>query len=257
MISLRTIGAAFWLALVFPGTGAARAETLPPSPEPRYVLDEPGWLPRASFESIDDRLESYERETSNQLVVAIFRGIPPGGDAFDFSQRVFEKWKPGQKDKDNGVILFVFAADRELRIHTGYGLEGALPDARCKQIIANEIVPRLRANDREGAIRAGVEAIIAASKGEYKGSGRTHRELIPNEVATWVIIIGIILLFTILEMLRRGGPDDVYTGSGRRTGGWGGGWGGGGGFGGGGFGGGGGFSGGGGSSGGGGAGGSW
>lgn len=243
-----------WLAvvaaLVFSGLHAVRAEEkLPASPSPRYVLDEPGWLGKDGAAELDARLERYERETSNQILVAIFRRLPPGADVFDFSQRVFQKWAPGLRDKDNGMILFLFAEDRKLRIHTGYGLEGAVPDALARRIITTEIAPRLRAGNQREAIIAGADALMAAAKGEYRGTGKTLGDR--GQDGKFPLLPAIIVLAIVIWILIKRRSDDLYSGGGRIPGGWSGG-----GFGGGGWGGGG-FSGGGGSSGGGGAGGDW
>ena len=229
------------------------AAAVPASPEPHYVFDEAGWLGSSAFQTLDARLQANERETSSQLLVAIFKAVPQDAEMVDFSQRVFEAWKPGQAGKDNGAILFVFAADRKMRIHTGYGLEGALPDARCKQIIEEAIAPLLREGRREDAIRSGVEAIIAATKGEYTGSGRTNLYGRDKPGSPLVGILVLILFIIAFWSRRHGNPNVIITHGGSRHGGWGGGWGGGGGF----SGGGGGFSGGGGRSGGGGASGGW
>lgn len=234
----------------------ARAEVaIPRSPTPHYVLDEAGWLDPAEFRALDEKLEAYERETSSQFVVAIFKKLPEGAEVFDFSQRVFEAWKPGTAEKDNGAILFIFAADRKLRIHTGRGMEGVLPDARCKQIIANEIVPLLKNGDESGAVMAGADAMIAAAKGEYKGTGRTNLDEPEEEVDLLLFSLLIIFLIIISKIMSnaRNSRNRRSWGGGSFGGGFGGG---GGGFGGG-SGGGGGFSGGGGDSGGGGAGGDW
>lgn len=241
------------LALTLTGTAAE----VPPSPTPHYVLDEAGWLRPETFRELDGRLQVYERETSSQLLVALFRKLPEGAELTDFSQRVFDAWKPGQADEDNGAILFVFADDRKLRIHTGYGLEGALPDARCKQIISEVIAPLLRENRREEAVVRGTEAMIAAAKGEYAGTGETRLDR--REAPLPLLFFFIIVLLLFIHKAKRGGgggyPDIIITGGGTSHGDWGGS------FGGGGWssdgGGGGGFSGGGGMSGGGGASGDW
>lgn len=227
---------------------------VPASPEPHYVFDEAGWLGSSAFQALEARLQANERETSSQLLVAIFKAVPQGAEMVDFSQRVFEAWKPGQAGKDNGAILFVFAADRKLRIHTGYGLEGALPDARCKQIIEDVIAPLLREGRREDAITRGVEAMIAATKGEYTGTGSTNLDGRDKQNIPLVgILFWIVVMIAVWFQVRRG-QDVIISGGGSRHGGWGGG-----GFSGGGWsgGGGGGFSGGGGRSGGGGASGGW
>jgi uncharacterized protein len=147
-------------------------------------------------------------------------------------------------------------------LQVGYGLEGALPDALAKRIIETEIKPSFRNGDYDGGLGAGVTAILAATQGEYKGTGATVAErgqmTGPGSALPVLILFGIIGLFIFLALVR-GSRRRVYGGWGwtMGSGGWGG-WsgGGGGGGGGGGFSGGG-FSGGGGSFGGGGAGGSW
>lgn len=248
----------FWLAclgLMF-AAPTARAE-VPASPSPHYVYDEARWLGPAAFAAIDKRLQDYERESSSQMLVAIFQALPESAEMVDFSQRVFDAWKPGEKGKDNSAILFFFVNERKIRIHVGYGLEGALPDARCKQIIEEVIAPRLRAENRELAVAAGIEAMIAATKGEYQGTGRTRLDR-RNGIPFPIIILLVIILLVLISSQQHG--DVVITRGGSRHGDWSrGGWGGGGGWSGGGWGGGGGggFSGGGGRSGGGGASGGW
>ncbi len=164
---------AAWFAGLAAMTARA-AEPLPPSPSPYYILDAAHWLNAGQFEALDSQLKAFERETSSQIVVAILPKIPDGEELFDYCQHVFEAWKPGLKGKDNGAILFVFAANHKLRIHTGRGLEGPLPDARCKQIISDVVAPLLRKQDQAGAIAAGARAMMAAAKGEYRGTGQTQ-----------------------------------------------------------------------------------
>jgi uncharacterized protein len=231
------------------------AETLPPPPK-QYFNDYARACRADTVGALNARLEQFERDSSNQVLVVVYPRMASESSIEDFTVRVAESWKVGQKDKDNGAVLFVFINDRKLYLQVGYGLEGVLPDARAKQIIENEIVPRFRQGDVDGGLTAGVEAILASIRGEYTGTGRTVAEgaeagdrLDGRWVfAFFVIFFGFIVLSNALSAGGR-----MVTSRGGRT--YGGGWsGGGGGFGGGG---GGGFSGGGGSFGGGGAGGSW
>jgi general secretion pathway protein G len=143
---------------------AGGAGVVPPSPSPHYIYDGAGWLNEGDFRTLDDEIKSYERETTSQFVVAIFPKIPDGAEMFDFSQHVFEAWKPGLKGKDNGAIFFIFAAEHKVHIRTGRGMGGVLPDESCKQIIDNTVVPLLRKQDRAGAVTEGVRAMIAAAK---------------------------------------------------------------------------------------------
>ncbi|OYV06685.1 MAG: hypothetical protein CFE26_04970 [Verrucomicrobiales bacterium VVV1] len=245
-----------WLLWMLLLLGGVHADTqLPASPTPSYIRDDAKWLSPSAFQSLNENLKNYERETSSQFVVAIFPRIPEGAELFDFSQRLFEDWKPGQKGKDNGAIFLIFAEDRKMRIHTGRGMEGVLPDARCKQIIQDIVAPKLRAGNREAAITAGVDAMIAAANGEYQGTGTTQLDGRSGEKGIpWPFIL--ILIIVIIKVVNFGRRVKYYSAGGwSYTGGssWGGGSGGG--FSGGGSSGG--FSGGGGDSGGGGASGSW
>jgi len=238
------------------------AEVLPPAPG-KYFNDYAGVVSPDTAARLNQTLEDFERSTSSQVLVVVYPRMQSDSSIEDYTVRVAEFWKVGQKGKNNGAVLFVFIQDRKMFLQVGYGLEGALPDALAKQIIENEIKPRFRNGDYNGGLTAGVNAILAAVRGEYKGTGRTvheggvqHRQ---NAVTIFVLVFFGIMALALLAAARRGTSGIVYRRRGYSswggwTGGWsGGGWGGGGGW----SGGGGGFSGGGGSFGGGGAGGSW
>jgi uncharacterized protein len=254
---------------------------MPPAPA-RYFNDYANVVSPATASQLNQTLEDFERSSSSQILVAVFPKMQSDSSIEDYTARVAQSWRVGQKAKDNGAVLFVFIQDRALQMQVGYGLEGALPDALCKRIIENEITPRFKAGDYSGGLSAGVTAILAAAKGEYKGTGGTVADRgIASQGGTlgWLIMLfarhPFLLMLLILVLLyflgrvfqhipgfRSGSGGFLYTSGGFSGGGggWGGGgFGGGGGFSGGGgsFGGGGGFSGGGGSFGGGGAGGRW
>lgn len=232
------------------------AEKLPAVPE-LYFNDYAGVVDAGTAQRLNTKLETFERESSCQVVVAIFPKMESASALEDYTHRVAEAWRVGQKKKDNGCVLFVFIQDRRMRIEVGYGLEGALPDALGKRIIEDEIKPHFRNSDYVGGLTAGVDAILKATRGEYKGSGRTQRDQIVFYAVmamSVVLALGFIVLIRVTSRRPRG---TIY----HRGGGiyWGGStWGGGGGWSSGGSGwSGGGFSGGGGSFGGGGASGSW
>ncbi len=231
---------------------AAAAQSPPPVPT-QYVTDTAGVLPADAEASLNARLKAFDEQTSNQILVAIFPSLP-SASLEDFTVRTAQAWRAGRGKLDNGVVLFVFIGDRKVRLEVGYGLEGALPDITAHRIIEEQITPRFRTGDYAGGVDAGVTAIIAATKGEYKAEPRPVAGT-SSGLNGWTILFIIIVL---MIMFRGGGGGGrTYGRRGYRGGGfipipmgWGGG-GGGGGFGGGGF------SGGGGSFGGGGASGSW
>lgn len=248
-------------------TLAHAAEVIPPAP-PNHFNDFAGVVPPATAQQLDRELADFERQTSNQIVVAVYRKMESPSSIDDYSVRVYQAWKIGQKGRDNGALLLVFIDDHKMRIATGYGLEGALPDATCKRILDTELTPRFRAGNFAGGLAAGVHAMMAATRGEYRGTGRTNRDAaVSGKAAAGIAQFVVVIVIALLALATRRKRGVVYGHSGRSVvstpwwwggpGGWGGGGGGGGWSGGGGFGGGGGFSGGGGSTGGGGASGSW
>jgi uncharacterized protein len=227
------------------------AEVIPPAPD-HYFNDYAHVVDAATADQLNAQLDGFERSTGNRVLVAVYPKMQSDSSIDDYTVRVARSWKVGQKGTNNGVVLFVFIADRQMFIQVGYGLEGVLPDATCKQITEYEIKPRFKAGDYAGGLTAGVNAIIAATRGEYKGIGSTvysrkHNGAGPNPaILAWLFPGFFILLILLSRGARRNG---WIIGSG----GWGGYSGGGGGF----SGGGGGFSGGGGGFGGGGAGSGW
>jgi uncharacterized protein len=250
-------------ALLVWGGWAASEEALPPPP-PAYFNDYAGLVPAGDVERLDAKLRRFAQETSTQVVVAVFPNLP-SQSLEDFTVRVAQAWRVGRKDWDNGAVLFVFVNDRKMRIETGYGLEGALPDQLAARILDNEVRPRFRAEDWTGGLEAGIDGIIAATRGEYKAPPQ-RKQGVPL-VAIVIILCFVVLLIWLASQgashlpagrtySRRGWRrDSSYWGGGGWSGGGGGGLsGGGGGWSGGG---GGGFSGGGGSFGGGGASSSW
>lgn len=238
------------------------AERIPPAPK-QYFNDYAKVVSAETARDLNTRLEQFERASSNQLLVAIYPKMESDSSVQDYTVRVAQAWRVGQASRDNGAVLFLFMQEREVFIQVGYGLEPVLTDATAKRIIENEIVPRFRRGDVDGGLRAAVDAMMAATKGEYQGTGRTQAEGKRGSNRGGLssgAFIALIVVFIVMGQFFRGSRRSTVFGSphvGRRRGGgiWmgppggGGGWGGGGG--------GGGFSGGGGSFGGGGAGGRW
>src|SRR5881396_3177037 len=232
------------------------AEMIPPKSD-RYFNDYAGVVSKEAADRFNEQLAQFERETSDQVVVAVFPKMQSDSDIADYTQRVAQAWGVGQKERRNGLVLFVFTQDRKMFIQVGYGLEGALPDITAFDITEYHVKPLFRNGNYEGGLATGIDLICKAIRGEYKGSGKTVAEQRGGSSVFGLLpfIIFVIVLIIISRVMRRfggygyssgrGGPIFIPTGGG---GGWSSG-GGGGGFSG--------FSGGGGSFGGGGAGSSW
>jgi len=253
-LTLALVGA-FAPAAAQSASAQASATSTPPSPT-RFVTDGAGFLSAPAQDELEQRLARYERDTGHQVLLWI--GQTTGGEPLEsWAVRAFAAWRVGRKGLDDGVAVFILAADRRVRIEVGYGLEDRVPDAVAARIIGDQMIPRLRAGDRDGAARAGVSGVLQAVGGET-GAPRdvTRAPGAPPELG-WgqllllglvgILVLGFIVTNPRLALMLL---TTIASNSGRGGGNWGGG-----GFGGGG--GGGGFSGGGGRSGGGGASGSW
>lgn len=274
-----TLAPAVAFALAFGTATAGAVATAPPAqtasaPEPatstpasptRFVTDGAGFLSAPAQAELEQRLAQYERDTGRQVLLWI--GQTTAGEPIEsWAVRAFAAWRVGRKSLDDGVVVFILAADRKVRIEVGYGVEDRLPDAVAARIIGDQMIPRLQAGDPDGAARAGLSGVLAAVGGE----AGAPRDAVPTRGAPpeigWgtlivlgllgILVIGFLVTHPRLALMLLMTLDSHGS---RGGGGWGrGGFGGGGGWGGGGFGGGGGgFSGGGGRSGGGGASGSW
>jgi uncharacterized protein len=228
-------------------TVLAAGAPIPPAPT-RWVEDTAGFLSPSARSALDSRLEGYERATGHQVVVWIGKTIE-GAALDDWAVKTFASWKVGRKGFDDGIAIFVLADDRKLDIEVGYGLEDKVPDAIASRIIREVMAPRLRAGDRDGAVTAGVDAVLASIEGKPWAGATSPAppEARSPSLVTWILGGLALLAFVIFAITHpRMAMFMLWTimASGRRDG-HGGGFGGGG-FGGGGFGGGGGRSGGGG-----------
>lgn len=222
----------------------------PPNP-PKLVNDYAKILTDDQKQALETKLYRFDDTTSNQVAVVIVPTLD-GRDVADVAIEIGRSWGVGGKKNNNGVILLISVADRKLNISPGYGLEKSLTDLTCQQIIKNIIVPNFKGNDYYRGIEEGTDAIIQATKGEFKAPENYQRKGRPMSIGKIIFIIIIVIVFLAVSsggggggfMSRRGyrgfgGGPIIFPGGGGFGGGGGGSSGGFGGFGGGSFGGGG------------------
>jgi uncharacterized protein len=145
-------------------TTVAYAEVAVP-PLTTRVTDLTGTLTAEQKSNIEHTLQAFEASKGSQIAVLIVPTTEPEA-VEQYSIRVAEQWKLGRKGVDDGALLLIAKNDRAMRIEVGYGLEGVLPDAIAKRIIAEVITPYFKTSDFYGGIKAGVEAMIKVIKGE-------------------------------------------------------------------------------------------
>lgn len=169
----------------------------------RWVHDEADILSPATEALLEQMILANRDSTSTQIGVLTIPSLQ-GGSLEEYSMEVVEKWVPGQKEKDNGVLLLIVVEDKLIRIEVGYGLEGVLTDALSSRINRNEIAPYFRQGDYDNGVKAGVSAIIAATKGEYKNDDPRQRRKSSKRSPLATIIV-LIIIFLIISRRGRGG----------------------------------------------------
>ncbi len=131
----------------------------------RRVTDLTATLGADQVAALESKLAAFEAQKGSQIAVLILPTTQPE-DIAQFGIRVAEQWKIGREKIDDGVILIVAKDDRTLRLEVGYGLEGAIPDAIAKRVIAETITPYFKAGDFYGGIDAGVQQLMRLIEGE-------------------------------------------------------------------------------------------
>lgn len=187
-----------WLGLFGPGQAQGQSATSPAIPAlTGRVVDEAGILPEADRTALTMQLANLEAKTRAQLVVVTLKSLQ-GMAIEDYGYQLGRRWQVGERGRNSGALLIVVPTERLVRIEVGYGLEGTLTDAATKLIIETAILPKFRAGDLPGGIRAGVDQVVrllAADDGSAPGRpARTASSArpggTPDEVGGWPLIVG-------------------------------------------------------------------
>ena len=152
-----------------------------------------------AVDALDSTLEDFERRTGRQVLVYV-DGTTGGIPLEDWASRAFQAWKVGRKGLDDGLAVFIMAADRKIRIEVGYGLEALVPDITAGRVINDIMVPAIRNGENDRAVRDGVSTLLRVISGEpgAAGSGeagaRTTRRISTGEK----ILAGAAILFFLI-----------------------------------------------------------
>ena len=199
----------------------ADAQQIPaPSDPPRLVNDFAHVMTADQVAALESKLVAYDDSTSIQIAIVT---VPTTGDYAieDYALKILRDWKVGNKKTNNGLVILAAVQDRKVFIATGYGMEGSVPDATAKEIVDNEIVPNFKGGSQDNYYRGfdlAADAIIKASRGEYKATeayaqrGRRHSSGGGNIIGIFVIIF--IILIVIGRGRGGGGGGGLFGGSG-------------------------------------------
>ena len=172
---------------------------------------------------LEDTLESFAHHTSNQICVVTLNDLE-GYDPSEMAYKIGQEWGVGDQRFNNGVVLLIkpktATSSGKVFIATGYGVEGVLPDALCRRIIENKLIPAFRNNDYEAGVWDALAVMMPILKGEYDAEELMEAE--DEEMSTSELVITIILLILIIMWIRSKADGFGGGGGGFSTGTWGG-----------------------------------
>lgn len=195
------------------------AQDFPPVPNPpKLVNDFSGTLSAQEVSLLEQKLVAYNDSTSTQIAIVLIRSVGQY-DISDYAFRLGDLWGIGGGENDNGILILGAMNDRKVFIATGYGLEGAVPDALAKRIVSNLIIPNFKMESYYEGLDQATDMIIKLASGEYKAE-----EVVSDGNGRGAIIMFLIFifLFVILPMIKnrkdnnnhmggRGGGIDLWT----------------------------------------------
>lgn len=203
-----------WLVLGFYMLCASVASAGPQIPPPPttsiYVQDYAGVLSPETEARMNNLGAQLAAKTKAQIVVVTLPSLE-GTPSEDYALGLLRQWGIGDKTLNNGVVLLVAVNDRQSRIEVGYGLEGALPDAKTGRIQDDYMLPYFQQGDYEKGILNGYLTIVGEVAKEYKLEFKSDAKPAPqpqvSQSASWwdsapwwlqiVIVVGLVLLFMI------------------------------------------------------------
>jgi uncharacterized protein len=144
---------------------AAASAQQPVPPLTGHVVDSTATLSAEALAALEQKLAAYEERKGSQIAVLLVRTTAPEA-VEQYALRVAEQWQIGRARVDDGVVLVAAIDDRRMRFEVGYGLEGAVPDALARRIIAETIAPRFYEEDYAGGLNAGIDALTGLIDGE-------------------------------------------------------------------------------------------
>ena len=167
-----------------------------------YVNDYAGMISPQTKTELENELRAFEQTDSTQAVILTIPSLE-GEVLEEFSIRVADSWKVGQKNKDNGIILLVAQQERKIRIEVGRGLEGRLTDMMAGRIIDLVLKPRFKRGDYDGGFLAGVHALMDATRGEFQADER-HSVQKPDRVSQFFtfLVFGAMIMLVLGSMSR-------------------------------------------------------
>lgn len=190
------------------------AQDIPAKPNPpRLVNDFAKQLNPTEVNALEQKLVAYSDSTSSQIAIVV---VPTTGEypIADYALKLGREWGVGGKGKNNGIVILWASTDRKIYISTGYGMEGAIPDAIAKRIITQVITPEFKNGMYYRGLDKGIDVIFKYATGEYKADPKEQEEGGGVSPLLIFIIIFVIILIIIARNKGGGGGGGGYRSSG-------------------------------------------
>jgi uncharacterized membrane protein YgcG len=140
-------------------SGQALLTSIPVTPN-RFVTDLAGVLSPEDLSSLEAELSTVKGRGVAEMVIYIAPTLPPGQTLEDFTLRAANAWGIGDAHANDGIIIFVFMAERKVRIELGLGVSDAISDEAAARVIAESIAPAFRRSDYAGGLRSAVHELV-------------------------------------------------------------------------------------------------
>ncbi len=176
----------------------------------------PNFLSSSEAQQLEIDLEDFAKKTSNQIVVIVIDDLA-GYEPVEFAAKIGDKWKVGHEKEDNGIVILIKPTggkgERKTFIATGRGLEGAIPDYTCNEIVNNELLPNFKNEAYYEGITSALKVLKALSKGEYNSNqyAKANKKKDSLVKVIIVIILIIIVVIVIARGNKRGGGGNGFT----------------------------------------------
>jgi uncharacterized protein len=199
-----------FLVIVSVATLKVFSQDIPDRPNPpRLVNDFAGMLNDGQVSALERKLVSFNDSTSTQIAIVTVKSLGDYAPS-DFAQRLAQKWGVGQRGMDNGLLILVKPkignSAGQVRIETGYGLEGAVPDITAAEIVDYEILPAFREGDYYGGLESATNTIMDLVRGEYTAKEYAQRaQGNSGEGKNSSMFVVLLVVFLIIMLSRRGG----------------------------------------------------
>jgi uncharacterized protein len=186
---------------------------IPERPNPPRLVNNlskemPEFISAPEADALEKKLENFAKETSNQIVIVIVDDLADFEPA-EFAYELGDKWQVGQEKQDNGIVILIKPTggkgERKYFIATGKGLDGAIPDATCRQIEDKELVPSFKAGNFYEGLDKTTNVLMSLAKGEYNSKTYSEKGKTFEIIKVIFVLLFIIVFVLIMYKSNKGG----------------------------------------------------